>query len=88
MVSPTVNVVRYSALAFGVAYGFYHRRTLQEQHDQQKVEHALHERKRLIAEAKDAWKRQNEAKSSTVITDPADSRFDLEKLLLSFEETS
>ncbi|KAG5720556.1 hypothetical protein E4T56_gene6639, partial [Termitomyces sp. T112] len=34
MVSPTVNVVRYSALAFGVAYGFYHRRTLQEQHDQ------------------------------------------------------
>ncbi|KAG6874379.1 hypothetical protein C0995_015115 [Termitomyces sp. Mi166 len=85
MVSPTVNVVRYSALAFGAVYGFYHRRTLQERHDQQKLEHAIHDRKRLIAEAQEAWKRKNEAKSST---DPEDPRFDLEKLLLSFEKAT
>ncbi|KAF5384890.1 hypothetical protein D9615_001101 [Tricholomella constricta] len=88
MVSATVNVVRYTALFTGVVYGFYHRRTLQAQHDQLKVEHALHSRERLIAEAKEAWKRKNDAQNSNVITDPEDPRFDLEKVLLTFDKAS
>lgn len=89
MVSATVNVVRYTALASGIFYGFYHRRTLQAKHDQQKLEHALHSREHLIAEAKEAWKRkQEDAKSSSVMTDPEDPRFDLEKLLTKYENAS
>ncbi|KAG6813242.1 hypothetical protein H0H92_012879 [Tricholoma furcatifolium] len=88
MVSPTVNVVRYTALFTGVFYGFYHHRTLQANHDKQKQEHAVHQREHLIAEAKEAWKRQKEAKNSSVITDTEDPHFDLEKLLLSMEKTS
>ncbi|KAG6911309.1 hypothetical protein DXG01_002148 [Tephrocybe rancida] len=83
-----LQVVRYTALFTGVVYGFYHRRTLQANHDQQKVEHAVHTRERLVAEAKEAWKRRNEAKNSNVITDTEDPRFDLEKLLLSFDKAS
>ncbi|KAG6851403.1 hypothetical protein H0H93_005801 [Arthromyces matolae] len=85
MASTTVNVVRWSALAVGVFYGFYHRRTLQANHDQQKIEHAIHTRERLITEAKDAWRRKNDAKSSA---DPEHPQFDLEKLLLSLEKAS
>ncbi|KAE9400976.1 hypothetical protein BT96DRAFT_880758 [Gymnopus androsaceus JB14] len=85
MVSPTVNVARYSALFGGVFYGFYHRRTLQAAHDKQKVQHAAHDREHLIAEAKEAWKRQQASANSSVITDPEDPRFDLEKLVAKWE---
>ncbi|GLB43521.1 putative ATP synthase E chain [Lyophyllum shimeji] len=86
MASPTVNVVRYTALFAGVIYGFYHRRTLQAKHDQEKVQHAVHERQRLIDQAKEAWRKQKEPKESKdVVTDPDDPRFDLEKLLLTFD---
>ncbi|KAF8633537.1 hypothetical protein AX15_001341 [Amanita polypyramis BW_CC] len=60
MTSPTVNVVRYSAVAFGIAYGWYHRRTLQAAHDKYKIGHAVHEREQLIKEAKEAYKRKKE----------------------------
>ncbi|RDB28678.1 hypothetical protein Hypma_016050 [Hypsizygus marmoreus] len=88
MVSPTVNVARYTALFSGIAYGFYHRRTLQARVDQQRLEHAVHSREHLIAEAKEAWKRRNDSKSSNIVTDPEDPHFDLEKLLLSFDKAS
>ncbi|KIL71385.1 hypothetical protein M378DRAFT_64808 [Amanita muscaria Koide BX008] len=65
MASPTVNVVRYSALTFGIAYGWYHRKTLQAAYDKHKVEHAIHGRERLIKEAKEAYKRQKEARKDT-----------------------
>lgn len=48
-----------------MAYGWYHRRTLQSTHDRQKLQHAAHDRERLIAEAKDAWKRKQEAANDT-----------------------
>ncbi|KAG6841561.1 hypothetical protein C0991_009596 [Blastosporella zonata] len=83
-----LQVVRYTALFTGVAYGFYHHRSLQAKHDQHKLEHAVHTRERLVVEAKEAWKRRNDAKNSTLITDTEDSRFDLEKLLLSFDKAS
>ncbi|KIK71695.1 hypothetical protein GYMLUDRAFT_33852 [Collybiopsis luxurians FD-317 M1] len=89
MVSPTVNVARYTALFAGVFYGFYHRRTLQAAHEEHKLQHAAHEREHLIAEAKEAWKRKQASKgSSDVITDPEDPRFDLEKLIAKWEATS
>ncbi|KAF9056040.1 ATP synthase E chain-domain-containing protein [Panaeolus papilionaceus] len=89
MVSSTVNVVRYTALFSGVAYGWYHRRSLQAAHDQHKVEEAVHHREHLIAEAKDAWKRKQEvAKDTTLVTDPEDPRFDLEKLIAKWEKSS
>jgi F-type H+-transporting ATP synthase subunit e len=71
MVSPTVNVVRYSALFTGVFYGIYHRQTLQKVRDQEKEHHAIHERQRLISEAKEAWKRKQEP----VKTDSGESLF-------------
>ncbi|KAJ3895356.1 ATP synthase E chain-domain-containing protein [Lentinula edodes] len=90
MVSPTVNVARYSALFAGVLYGFYHRRTLQAAHNENKVQHAAHDREHLIAEAKEAWKKkQTPARSSDdVITDPEDPRFDLEKLIAKWEKAT
>ncbi|KAG8833674.1 hypothetical protein FRC17_010278 [Serendipita sp. 399] len=105
MSSPTVNVVRYSALIGGIAYGIVHRRTLQA-HENKKREHAAeHHRQHLIEEARKAWREQHKPKSTgggedlclglfggtlahihtTVITNPDDPNFDLEKLLLSLE---
>lgn len=60
-----LQVVRYTALFSGILYGIYHRRTLQARHDQQRAEHAIHDRERLIAEAKEAWKRKKTEKNST-----------------------
>ncbi|KAL0565853.1 F1F0 ATP synthase subunit e, mitochondrial [Marasmius crinis-equi] len=90
MVSQTLNVARYTALFTGIFYGFYHRRTLQAAHDAQKVQHAVHEREQLIAQAKEAWKKKQASKSSDdgVITDPEDPRFDLEKLLVKWENAA
>jgi hypothetical protein len=59
------QVVRYSALLGGVFYGIAHRRTLQKEADAAKLEHAVHQREHLIAEAKEAWKKkQAESKNS------------------------
>ncbi|KAJ4000194.1 ATP synthase E chain-domain-containing protein [Lentinula boryana] len=90
MVSPTVNAARYSALFAGVFYGFYHRRTLQAAHNENKVQHAAHDREHLIAEAKEAWQRKQVIASSSddVITDPEDPRFDLEKLIAKWEKAT
>ncbi|EIN14371.1 hypothetical protein PUNSTDRAFT_96182 [Punctularia strigosozonata HHB-11173 SS5] len=87
MTSPTVNVVRYSALVAGIFYGIAHRRTLQKAHDEEKIHHAIHDREHLIKEAKAAWKKQQESKKSGsgVVTDPEDPNFDLEKLFAKWE---
>jgi F-type H+-transporting ATP synthase subunit e len=57
--------VRYTALFSGVLYGWFHRRTLQVAHDQHKLEEAAHHRGKLVAEAKDAWKRKQESAKDT-----------------------
>ncbi|TFK26745.1 hypothetical protein FA15DRAFT_636827 [Coprinopsis marcescibilis] len=88
MVSSTVNVVRYSALLTGVVYGWYHRRTLQADADHHKVQNALHHQEKLVAEARAAWKRKQEAGGDNVVTDPEDPRFDLEKLVASWDKRS
>jgi len=88
MVSSTLNVARYTALVTGVFYGIYHRRTLQQAHDQEKEHHAIHQRQHLIAEAKEAWRKKQEGSKDGVITDPEDPRFDLEKLIAKWESDS
>ncbi|KZT08593.1 uncharacterized protein LAESUDRAFT_723468 [Laetiporus sulphureus 93-53] len=85
MASTTVNVVRYSALVAGVLYGIVHRRTLQKAHDEEKLHHAIHEREQLIAQAREAWKKKQEGPKGSVVTDPEDPRFDLEKLFAKWE---
>ncbi|KAG8219399.1 ATP synthase E chain-domain-containing protein, partial [Butyriboletus roseoflavus] len=85
VMSSTLNVARYTALASGIVYGIYHHRSLQKAHDQEKEHHAVHRREQLIVQAKDAW-RQKSAKGDGVITDPEDPRFDLEKLFAKWEK--
>jgi F-type H+-transporting ATP synthase subunit e len=60
-----VQVVRYSALLTGVFYGIAHRRTLQKEADEAKIHHALHDREHLIKQAKEAWKKKQEAPKSS-----------------------
>ncbi|GJE86227.1 ATP synthase E chain-domain-containing protein [Phanerochaete sordida] len=88
MASSTVNVVRYTALASGVFYGIAHRRSLQKAHDEEKKQHAIHEREHLIAQAKEAWKKKQEGSKDGLVTDPEDPRFDLEKLIAKWESES
>jgi F-type H+-transporting ATP synthase subunit e len=52
--------VRYTALFSGVFYGWYHRRSLQSEHDKHVLESAIHNREKLVSEAKEAWKRKQE----------------------------
>ncbi|KAH9969151.1 ATP synthase E chain-domain-containing protein [Russula dissimulans] len=87
MVTPTVNVVRYTALLSGVFYGIYHRRTLQNAHDAEKAHHAKHERESLIAQAREAWKQKQAGDKDGVISDPEHPHFDLEKLIAKMESS-
>ncbi|KJZ78423.1 hypothetical protein HIM_02461 [Hirsutella minnesotensis 3608] len=85
MSSTGVNVLRWSALAVGVFYGFSHQRTIRST---QKAEHEKHEyeqKQKLIDQAKAEFAKQKKpqpASGDDVITDVQDPRFDLEKLLL------
>ncbi|QUC17864.1 uncharacterized protein UV8b_02105 [Ustilaginoidea virens] len=87
MASTGVNVLRWSALAVGVFYGFSHQRTITSS---QRAEHAKHEyesKQKLIDQAKAEYaKKHAPAPSATpkdeVITDANHPNFDLEKLLL------
>jgi F-type H+-transporting ATP synthase subunit e len=54
-------VARYTALFSGVLYGFFHNRSLQKAHDLDKEHHVAHHRESLIKEAKEAWKKKQEA---------------------------
>lgn len=63
--SSTSQVIRYSALLSGVAYGWYHRRSLRAAHVAHKTEHQEQHREHLIAEAKEAWKKKQEASKVT-----------------------
>lgn len=80
----TVNVLRYTALGSGVIYGLYHQRRLTSQ-AKLRESHAECERKEaLIQQAKAEWAKRHPSKEkneSGVISDPNDSRFDLEAFL-------
>lgn len=84
MVGQGVNVLRYSALVFGVAYGVYHQASLNTKARVAEVDREYRRKEKLIEQAKAEWKKKTsppDTKSSGVITDPEDSRFDLEAYL-------
>ncbi|KAJ7204434.1 hypothetical protein GGX14DRAFT_647025 [Mycena pura] len=86
--SPTPQVVRYTALVAGGVFGWYHRRTLQSAHDAHKITAAAQQREHLIAQAKEAWIEKQLAPKTpadTLVTDPDDPKFDLEKIFARFE---
>ncbi|KAJ1333885.1 F-type H+-transporting ATP synthase subunit e [Microdochium nivale] len=81
-----VNVLRWSALAFGVFYGFSHQRAINATNrataDKKAYEHKQH----LIEQAKAEYaKKKNPAayssKKSASNQDPMDPKFDLEAYL-------
>ncbi|KAE8215553.1 hypothetical protein CF327_g1195 [Tilletia walkeri] len=87
--SPVVNVVRYTALVSGIAYGITHRRTLQSRADAAAEKAEYKRKEELIAKAKESYKNRLVAQSAGgngVISDPNDPKFDLEKWLLQFEK--
>ncbi|CAJ0545834.1 Ff.00g093070.m01.CDS01 [Fusarium sp. VM40] len=82
-------VLRWSALGLGIFYGFTHQRAITAS---QKAEHAQHEyekKEKLIQQAKAEFsKKKNPTSGDSVITDPSDPKFDLEKLLLKVQKES
>ncbi|KAF5609218.1 F1F0-ATP synthase subunit E [Fusarium pseudoanthophilum] len=80
-------VLRWSALGLGIFYGFTHQRAITAS---QKAEHAQHEyekKEKLIQQAKAEFaKKNNPTSGDSVITDPSDPKFDLEKLLLKVQK--
>jgi len=86
MPSPTVNVVRYSALVGGIFYGIAHRRTLQAKENKRREHETEHHREELIAKARKAWlDSQKPPQKDGVITNPEDPNFDLEKWIQSID---
>ncbi|KAG8741652.1 hypothetical protein FRC10_002616 [Ceratobasidium sp. 414] len=88
MVSPTINVVRYTALASGIFYGIAHRRTLQTRLDTQRAHEEEIRHERLVSQAKEAWRMKNDPSWSNLVTDPDDPKFDIEKLIARYEASS
>ncbi|WWC65785.1 uncharacterized protein I303_108407 [Kwoniella dejecticola CBS 10117] len=90
MATPTTNVVRWSALIGGIFYGIVHQSTVQSQYDEKKAAHAVSHRAHLIEEAKKAYaaKKAEKTGGSSLITDPEDPKFDLEKLVESWTKDS
>ncbi|KAG0369310.1 hypothetical protein BGZ54_010268, partial [Gamsiella multidivaricata] len=80
-------VARWSALAFGLVYGYVHHNSLvaleHNRADQIKAEN----RERLIDQAKAEWTKKN-TPAGGVVTDPENPNFDLEKLLIHLSETA
>ena len=93
MASTGVNVLRWSALAVGVFYGFSHQRTITTT---QRAEHAKHEwesKQKLIDQAKAEYAKKNSPAPTTASKDDAttdvnDPKFDLEKFLLKVSKDS
>lgn len=90
--SPVVNVVRYSALVGGIAYGILHRRSLQAKYDEHVHHKAVKQQEDLIKKAKEEYAKLQAAKapapsaSDAVVFNPEDPRFDLDKVLAYLEK--
>jgi len=84
--SQGVNVLRWSALAFGVFYGFYHQSSLTAQAKTNKIQREYQHKQHLIDQARAEYIKKTlpadkKTASGDLITDPNDSRFDLEAFL-------
>ncbi|RPB02331.1 hypothetical protein L873DRAFT_1673825, partial [Choiromyces venosus 120613-1] len=77
-------VIRYSALGLGIVYGFTHQRKLTAQAKARRAENEYHRKEQLIVQAKAEWAKKHfpaDKTTTSVVTDPNDSRFDLEAYL-------
>ncbi|KAI9809037.1 MAG: hypothetical protein M1825_002326 [Sarcosagium campestre] len=84
--SSGVNVLRYSALALGVFYGFYHQTSIKAQQKVAQIDRDYERRTSLIQKAKAAYIQktlppEKKTASGDIITDPNDAKFDLEAYL-------
>ncbi|QPH00538.1 hypothetical protein C2857_004247 [Epichloe festucae Fl1] len=93
MASTGVNVLRWSALAVGVFYGFSHQRTI---YASQRAEHDKHEyerKQKLIDQAKAEYAKEHAPASTATakngaVFDVNDPKFDLEQFLLKLSKES
>jgi len=81
-----VNVLRWSALGFGVFYGVYHQASISSREKLNKINAEYKHKEDLIAKAKAEWAKKTapaSAKTSDggLITDFNDPKFDLEAYL-------
>ncbi|SAM04134.1 hypothetical protein [Absidia glauca] len=80
-----VNVGRWSALAFGLVYGFTHNISLNKQAEEQQKQAAYHHQEDLIAQAKAAYAKQKlikaDASPATVELDFENPDFDFDTYL-------
>jgi len=86
MASQGVNVLRYSALVAGLIYGVYHQSSLSAKAKHAEIDREYKRKESLIEQAKAEWKKktvsmEKKSESGGLITDPEDSRFDLEAFL-------
>ncbi|KAI8940433.1 hypothetical protein NX059_004121 [Plenodomus lindquistii] len=80
-----VNVLRWSALGFGVFYGAYHQISLSAADKAKAAKKEWERKERLITEAKQQWARDHPSEqpkaSSGAKADPNDPNADLNVLL-------
>ncbi|KAI5789125.1 ATP synthase E chain-domain-containing protein [Geopyxis carbonaria] len=85
-IADNYQVLRYAALGTGVFYGLYHQRRLTSKAKNEHAQSEYQRKEALIMQAKAEWaqksaKQQKPTSSSDAISDPNDSRFDLEAYL-------
>ncbi|CZT45729.1 related to F1F0-ATP synthase subunit E [Rhynchosporium secalis] len=86
MTSTGVNVLRYSALGAGIFYGFYHQAQLTAASKLAALNKEYAHKESLINQAKAEFVRKNSpTPKGAIVSDPNDSRFDLEALLNSLD---
>ncbi|KAL1861589.1 hypothetical protein VTK73DRAFT_7012 [Phialemonium thermophilum] len=81
--SSGVNVLRYSALALGVFYGFYHQRSITASQRAAAAQREYQHKQELINKAKEEYSKLKNPKPASATTgglnqDPMDPKFDLE----------
>ncbi|PVH84312.1 hypothetical protein DL98DRAFT_512683 [Cadophora sp. DSE1049] len=86
MASTGVNVLRYSALGAGIFYGIYHQAKLSSASKLAAINREYEHKQSLINQAKAEFSKKNapavaKTESGGIISDPNDSRFDLEAYL-------
>ncbi|KAK0347423.1 F1F0 ATP synthase subunit e, mitochondrial [Friedmanniomyces endolithicus] len=84
MASSGVNLLRWSALAVGVFYGFSHQNAIHSRDKKAVTQHEWDRKAQIIDQAKAEWKKRNDpdsGKDNGVISDPENPKFDLEAYL-------
>ncbi|KAI5212537.1 hypothetical protein E4T42_02057 [Aureobasidium subglaciale] len=84
--SSGANVLRWSALGLGVAYGFYHQSAITAADKLRENQKVYEHKQSLINQARQKYQEKNAPKSkSGVVSDPSDPKFDLELWLKSVQ---